>query len=72
MLNLSPGIPKLKVLWWEKRFFQISEHLPKLEIIESPISNIFADDLFSKLFLSGLPIPEVRIKCDVSIKSWSF
>ena len=75
---LSPGIPKLKVLWREEWFFQISGYLPKLETIESPISNIFADDRQSKLFWSlnllyqpGLPIVEVGIKCDVSMKSWS-
>ena len=47
-LILSPGIPKFKVLLLEKYFYQISGYLPKLEIIESPISNIFYDDWFSK------------------------
>ena len=53
----------------------ISWYLPKLDVIESPISNIFDDDCFSKLFCSlnllyqpALPILVVRIKCDVSIK----
>ena len=75
---LSPCKPKFKVLWREKTFFQISGYLPKVEITEPPISNIFADYWFSKLFWSlkflfqpGLPILEVGIKCDVSIKSWS-
>ena len=61
-----------------KTFFKISMYLPKLEIIESSISNVFTDDWFGKLFWSlnllyqpGLPILEVGIKCDVSIKGWS-
>ena len=49
---LSPGIPKFKLLWLEKYFFQISGYLPKLEIIGSPVSNIFDNDWFSKQFCS--------------------
>ena len=50
---LSPGISKFKVLRLEKFFFfQISGYLPKLEIIELPISKIFDNDWFSKLFCS--------------------
>ena len=55
--------------------FQISGYLSKLERIESPISNIFDDDWFSKQFCSldllyqpGLPILVAGIKCDLSIK----
>ena len=41
---LSPGILKFEVLWLEKYFVQISGYLPKVEIIESPISNILDDE----------------------------
>ena len=68
---LSLGIPTLRVLWLENYFFQISGYLPKLEIIESPVSNIFDNDWFSKKFCSlnllyqpGLSSFEVRIKCE--------
>ena len=40
----------LKCYDGENVFIQISGYLPKLEIIESAINNIFADDCFSKLF----------------------
>ena len=75
---LSPGIPNFKVFWREEWFFQISGYLPKLEIIEPPIGNSFANDWFSKLswslnllYQTGLPILDVGIKYDVSSKSWS-